>query len=90
MVQVVPPGRATFPSLNPQSFRNLERVGRRLLVDTLRLRTNYIQNYRTFCRDLELACGNVDIDYEKFVTTEPYHKALGAFLDARARRFGKK
>ena len=31
-------------------------------------------------------CGTIGVDYQKLVTTEPYHTALGAFLDARSRR----
>ncbi|NOX52899.1 MAG: DUF58 domain-containing protein [Planctomycetes bacterium] len=90
LFHVVAPEEEDFPFRHPTQFRSLERSGHRLLVDPLRLRSHYLQNYRRFCRDVQLACGNVGIDYQKMVTNEPYQTALGAYLAARTRRYGKK
>ena len=60
-----------------------------MLVDPHRLRAIYLQQYGKFQQGLQQTCGNLGVDYLKLVTTEPYHRALGAYLDARARRKGK-
>lgn len=87
LFQIVAPEEEEFPFRHPTQFRSLENVRHRLLVDPLRLKSYYLQNYQQFCRELTLACGNVGIDYYKMVTNQPYQTALGAYLDARARRY---
>ena len=86
LFHVVAPEEEEFPFRHPTQFRSLERAGHRILVDPLRLRSRYLENYAAYCRELQMACGNVGIDYQKMVTNEPYQTALGAFLDARTRR----
>ena len=86
LLHVVTPEEEEFPFRQPTQFRNLERAGHRRLVDPHRLRAHYLKCYQTFCRDLVREAGNVGIDYHKTVTSQPYHEALGAFLDARTRQ----
>lgn len=83
---VVAPEEEEFPFSRPTQFRNLERSGHRLLVDPHQLRQHYIERYQEFCAELARRCGTVGADYQKMTTNEPYHRALGAFLDSRARR----
>ncbi len=90
LFHTVTPEEEDFPFRNPTQFRNLEQTRHRRLVDPHRLRAHYLENYSKFCSDLERGSGNLGIDYQKIVTNEPYHTALGAFLDARTRRKGKK
>ncbi|GAB4140442.1 MAG: DUF58 domain-containing protein [Planctomycetaceae bacterium] len=86
LFHVVAPEEEEFPFNNPTQFRNLENLGDRKLVDPHQLRTHYLEHYSTFCAELSRCCRSVGADYHKLVTNEPYHRALGAFLDDRARR----
>jgi uncharacterized protein (DUF58 family) len=90
LFQVVAPEEEEFPFSRPTQFRSLERAGHRLLVDPHRLRAIYIEQYAKFSEELVRVCGNAAVDFHKLVTSAPYQKALGAFLDARARRKGKR
>lgn len=90
LFQIVAPEEEDFPFSRPTQFRNLERTGHRLLVDPHQLRAIYMQQYKEFCADLVRRCGMIGVDYQKLVTSQPYHIALGKFLDARTRRKGKK
>ncbi|MGH7127303.1 MAG: DUF58 domain-containing protein, partial [Planctomycetaceae bacterium] len=87
---VVAPEEEDFPFSRPTQFRNLEREGHRLLVDPHQLRAHYLERYREFCTELARRCGTVGVEYQKFLTDEPYHTALGAFLNARARQKKKR
>ena len=86
LLQIVAPEEEEFPFRNPTQFRSLEKRGHRLLVDPHKLRKIYMQQYREFSAELERRCGGIGVDHMKVTTAEPYHKALGAFLDSRARK----
>jgi len=90
LFQVVAPEEEEFPFSRPTQFRSLEQAGHRLLVDPHRLRAIYLEQYARFSRELVRICGNAGVDFHKILTNEPYQTALGAFLDARARRKGKR
>jgi uncharacterized protein (DUF58 family) len=90
LLQVVAPEEEDFPFSKPTQFRSLERTGHRLLVDPHRLRKQYLEQYRAFIGQLSRICGNAGVDYLRLSTAEPYHTALGAYLDSRARRKGKR
>lgn len=89
LFHIVAPEEEEFPFSRPTLFRNLEVPGHRKLVDPHQLRTHYLQQYREFCEELVRCCRTVGVDYQKLLTSEPYHLALGAFLDSRTRRKGK-
>ncbi|MEX0702229.1 MAG: DUF58 domain-containing protein [Planctomycetales bacterium] len=89
LFHVVAPEEEEFPFTRPTQFRNLERNGHRLLVDPHQLRAHYLERYREFREELERRCRTIGVDYCHLTTAQPYHVALGAFLDARARRKGK-
>ncbi len=86
LFQVVTPEEEGFPFRRPTQFRNLEQAGDRQLVDPHQLRAHYLERYREFCDELAQRCGGLGVDYQKIVTDEPYHTALGAFLEARSKR----
>lgn len=88
--QVVTPEEESFPFRRPTQFRSLEQADHRQLVDPPQLRAHYLERYRAFCDDLAQRCAGLGIDYQKLVTDEPYHTALGAFLDARSHRKRKR
>jgi hypothetical protein len=37
---------------------------------------------------LTRTCGNAGVDYLRFTTQVPFHRALGAYLDSRSRKKG--
>ncbi|MFO1006749.1 MAG: DUF58 domain-containing protein [Planctomycetaceae bacterium] len=83
MLQIVAPEEEDFPFNKPTMFRSLELDSHRILVDPHRLRSMYLQQYQDFISELAQICGHNHIDYIKLTTTEPYHKALGAYLASR-------
>lgn len=88
LLQVVAPEEEDFPYSHPTQFRSLERSSHRVLVDPHRLRKQYLEQYTAFIEKLTKTCGNAGVDYLKFVTNEPYHQAIGAYLKSRTRRKG--
>ena len=90
LFHIVAPEEENFPFTRPTQFRSLERNGHRLLVDPHTLRAAYLEQYQEFCAQLTRQCGTIGVDYQKLITTQPYHVALGAFLDARLRRKEKR
>lgn len=86
LLQVVAPEEEDFPFSRPTQFRSLERAGHKLLVDPHRLRSIYREQYAAFEAELSQRCGNAGVDYVKLLTSDPYQKALGAYLTSRAQR----
>jgi uncharacterized protein (DUF58 family) len=86
LFQIVAPEEEEFPFNRPTQFRSLEKSSHRLLVDPHRLRSIYLEQYQEFCAELARTCGNLGVDLQKLTTDQPYHKALGAYLDTRTRR----
>lgn len=89
LFHVVAPEEEEFPFSRPTKFRNLEIAGHQKLVDPHQLRAHYLEQYGNFCKELVRGCRTVGVDYEKIRTDQPYHLALGRFLDHRARRKAK-
>ena len=85
LLQVVAPEEEEFPFKRPTKFRNLERLAHRVLVDPHRLRKHYLENYRRFTSELTTGCGALGVDHFKLLTTDPYDRALGQYLDSRSR-----
>lgn len=90
LFQVLAPEEEEFPFSRPTQFRSLELASHRVLVDPHRLRSIYLEQFAKFQQGLQQTCGNLGVDLVKLVTTQPYHRALGAYLDARARHKGKR
>jgi uncharacterized protein (DUF58 family) len=90
LFQVTAPEEQTFPFSKPTLFRSLERVDHRLLVDPHRLRSAYLEQFEKFQAKLNDICTHAGVDLVRLTTTMPYAKALGEYLDARARRKTKR
>jgi len=86
LFQIVAPEEEEFPFSKPTQFRSLEQSGFRKLVDPHQLRAHYRQRYVEFSEELTRRLGSIGVDYQKLLTNEPYHTALGTFLSARAAR----
>jgi uncharacterized protein (DUF58 family) len=90
LFQVIAPEEQTFPFSRPTLFRSMERVDHRLLVDPHRLRAAYLEQFEAFQAKLADICSHAGVDLVRLTTTMPYGKALGAYLDQRARRKSKR
>ncbi len=86
LFQIVSPEEEDFPFTKPTQFRNLEYDGNRLLVDPHRLRKIYLEQFQLHQKKLSEIATRAGYDFLKISTNEPYDKALGAFLNSRARR----
>ena len=84
LFQIVAPEEQTFPFTKPTQFHNLEDSGDRVLVDPHRLREHYLIRYQAFCEELANLCNSTGVDHQKLVTSEPWDRALGAWLNLRA------
>lgn len=90
LFQVVAPEEEEFPFSRPTQFRSLERSRHRILVDPHRLRALYLEQYQKFQSGLARICGNAGVDFHKLLTSDPYQKSLGAYLNERSRRKEKR
>lgn len=89
LFQILAPEEEDFPFTRPTQFRSLERTGHRLLVDPHRLRAVYLEQFQKFQRELTQTVGRCGFDSTRMLTTEPFDKALGVYLDSRTRQSKK-
>lgn len=85
LFQVLAPEEVEFPFNKPTQFRNLELKNDRILVDPHRLRSIYLQQFAKFEKELQDASGKIGFDFERLLTSDPYERAVGAYLDSRVR-----
>ena len=90
LFQILAPEEEDFPFSKPTQFRSMELDHQRILVDPHRLRAIYLQQFAEHRAELRELCGRTGYDLEILNTTQPYEKALGAFLDARTRAARKR
>jgi len=76
----------TFPFDRWSVFRNLERLGHRLQLDPLAVRSEYLQRLGRFIRRLQIGCGQMDIDYVQLSTDNSFDVALAHYLAHRMAR----
>src|SRR5262249_27040037 len=80
LFHILAPEEIEFPFKRWTQFRNLETTDHRLLVDPLQLRTDYLQRFQAFCRQLREQAGQMEVDYHLMRTDEPLDRALGLYL----------
>ena len=90
LFHILAPEEEEFPFSKPTQFRDIENNGNRKLVDPHSLRKVYLEQFNEFCSNLQTKCAGMGVDYQKMITTEPYQKALGKFLDIRTRKKKKR
>jgi uncharacterized protein (DUF58 family) len=86
LFHILAPEEIEFPFTQWTQFRDLEAVGRSLLVDPRQLRKEYLRNFENFRRELQEQAGRMQIDYQLIRTDEPIEKALGVYLTRRQAR----
>jgi uncharacterized protein (DUF58 family) len=83
LFRIAAPEEEEFPFDRPTQFRNLEDLDQRLLVDPLRLRKEYLRQYREFVANLERECRAIGVDCRGILTSDPLQQTLGAWLAER-------
>jgi uncharacterized protein (DUF58 family) len=86
MFQVLAPEEMDFPYKRLTQFRSLEAAGQKVLVDTRRLREDYLRNFEEFRRELRERAGKLHVDYHLLRTDDPVDRALGVYLSRRQRQ----
>lgn len=81
--RIAAPEEVDFPFDRPTQFRNLENVDHRLLVDPVRLRSEYLRQYGEFSEGLKQVAMNSGIDYRCLLTTESVQDVMGGWLAER-------
>ena len=85
LLHVLAPEELDFPYKRLTQFRNLEALDNKLLVDTRRMREDYLRNFEKFRHDLKEQAGKLRVDYHLLKTDEPVDRALGIYLSRRQR-----
>lgn len=83
LLQVLAPEELEFPFKRLTQFRNLETRDQKLLVDTRRLRDDYLANFQRFRDELKERAGRLHVDYHLLRTDQPVDRALGIYLSRR-------
>ncbi len=88
LLQILAPEELEFPYKRLTQFRNLELHDQKVLVDTRRLREDYLRTFETFRRELKERAGKLQVDYHMMRTDEPVDRALGLYLSRRQHTMG--
>jgi len=83
LLRIVADEEETFPFERPTQFLSLERTGFRQRTDPLRLRNEYLRQYREFAELLERECVRLGVEYLRLSTSTPPQAALGRWLTER-------
>ena len=85
LLQILAPEELEFPYKRLTQFRNLENTDQKVLVDTRRLRDDYLRNFAKFRHELRERAGKLRVDYHLMRTDDPVDRALGIYLSRRQR-----
>ncbi|HVK10059.1 MAG TPA: DUF58 domain-containing protein [Gemmataceae bacterium] len=85
LFQILAPEELDFPYKRLTQFRNIEAADQKVIVDTRRLREDYLRNFEAFRTELKERAGKLKVDYHVMRTDDPVDRALGAYLSRRQR-----
>jgi uncharacterized protein (DUF58 family) len=83
LLHVLAPEELDFPFKRLTQFRNLESREHKVLVDTRRLREDYLRAIEKFRTELKERAGVLQVDYHLLRTDQPVDRALGIYLSRR-------
>lgn len=86
LFRIAAPEEEEFPFERPTRFHSLEHPAQQLLVDPLRLRREYLRQYREFMQQLARECSVLGIEYRRFLTCDSLQASLGGWLSERMLR----
>jgi uncharacterized protein (DUF58 family) len=75
----------TFPFDQWSLFRDLELEEQRVELDPWAIRATYLDEVRSFIREIETGCGQMNIDYVPFSTRHDFAGALAGYIAHRRR-----
>jgi uncharacterized protein (DUF58 family) len=83
LMHVMAEEELTFPFESWSDFRDLENQSIHEELDPQTVRADYLDQVRGFVNQIELACGQMEIDYVPMNTRVPFDLALSGFLATR-------
>jgi len=86
LLHTMAPEELTFDFGGWSRFECLEVDGQHMTLDPALIRNDYLENVRTFLRDLKRMCGETGTDYHALPTDKPMGEALGYYLQRRSAR----
>lgn len=86
LLHTMAPEELTFDFGGWSRFECLEVDGRHMTLDPALIRNDYLENVRTFLRDLKRMCGETGTDYHALPTDKPMGEAIGYYLQRRSAR----
>ena len=85
LLQVLAPEELEFPFKRLTQFRNLETRDQKVLVDTRRLRDDYLASFQRYRAELKERAGRLHVDYHLLRTDKPVEPGIGDLPVAAAR-----
>ncbi len=85
LYQVLDRKEADFPFRHLTRFESLE-SNERVLVDPLRLRGEYVNQFTKHQKRLRTTCHNLHIDFVQMFTDDPFERSLAEYLARRLKR----
>ncbi|MCE5237001.1 DUF58 domain-containing protein [bacterium] len=82
VLQVLDEAEVNFPFRGAVEFQDLE-SGQRLRTETADIRRSYLEGFRQHQETICDGCRSAGLDYELMLTTEPFGRALTAYLGRR-------
>jgi uncharacterized protein (DUF58 family) len=86
LLHVMAEEELTFPFEKWSEFHDLEATVREIRVDPRSIRAEYVEHVRKYCQELESGAGQMQIDYVRLKTSEPFDAALAGYLARRKAR----
>lgn len=83
VLQVLDEAEVNFPFRGAVEFADLE-SGQRLRTETADIRRGYLEGFRQHQETIRDGCRSAGLDYELMLTTEPFGRALTAYLGRRS------
>jgi hypothetical protein len=82
-MQVFDDQEVKFPFEDVTLFKGMEELGQ-LITEPRSLRDGYLEQLQLFTDQLKKMCRGMNIDYQRFVTSDPLDVSLSQFLATRA------
>ncbi len=83
LMQVFDDQEVSFPFEDVTLFKGMEELGQ-LITEPRSLRDGYLEQLQLFTDQLKKMCRGMNIDYQRFVTSDPLDVSLSQFLATRA------
>lgn len=86
LLHVMAQEELTFPFESWSEFTDLEKSVSRIELDPQSVRAAYLEEIGRFVRQIEMGCGQMNVDYIQMPTSKPFDAALAGYLAKRRSR----